>query len=72
MTTSLHDTFLDLRNGEKALSRGFVRNIPILVAGVTREVDFNVPKLLRDVDIVLGMNWLESGNPLIDWCAGKT
>ena len=29
-------------------------------------------KLLHDVDFVLGMNWLETVNPFIDWCAGKT
>ena len=48
-----------------------MRNKPISVAGVTRKADLTVSKLLHDVDIVLGMNWLESVNPLIDWCGGK-
>ena len=30
-----------------------------------------VSHLLHDVDIVLGMNWLKSVNPIIDWCSGR-
>ena len=48
-----------------------MQNTPISVVGVTRKVDLTVLKLLHDVDIVLGMNWIEWGNPLIELCAGK-
>ena len=30
-------------------------------------VDFIVTKLLKDVDLVLGVNWLSLWNPVIDW-----
>ena len=71
LVVSTHNTFLELGTGEKALSRGLVRQTPISVAGVMRKVDLTVSKLLHGVDIVLGINWLESVNPLIDWCSGK-
>ena len=30
-------------------------------------VDFTVTKLLKDVDLVLGINWLSLWNPVINW-----
>ena len=35
------------------------------------KTDLTVSRLLHNVDIVLGVNWLKSVNPLIDWCSGK-
>ena len=65
------DSFLELGNGAKALSRGLVQGAPITLAGVTAKTDLTVSRLLYNVDIVLGINWLKSINPLIDWCSGK-
>ena len=67
LSASSHDTFLELGNGEKALSRGLVRSTPVSVAGVTRKIDLTVSNVLHDVDIMLGINWLELVNPLIYW-----
>ena len=64
------DTFLELGNGTKALSRGMVQGAPITLAGVTTKTDFTVYRLLHDVDIVLGVNWLKTINPIIDWSSG--
>ena len=66
-----HGTLLELGYREKALSRGLVRSTPVSVVGVTRKIDLIVSKLLHDVDIMLDINWLESVNPIIDWCGGK-
>ena len=65
------DTFLELGNGARALSRGMVQGAPLTLAGVTTKTDLTVSRLLHNVDIVLGINWLKSINPLIDWCSGK-
>ena len=48
-----------------------VQGAPITLAGVTTKTDLTVSRLLHNVDIVLGVNWLKSVNPLIDWCSGK-
>ena len=37
------------------------------MGNVVCKLDFIVTKLLHQVDLVLGMNWLESWNPMIDW-----
>ena len=66
-----HDTFLELGNGTTALSRGMVQGAPITLASATSRIDLTVSHLLHDVDIVLGINWLKSVNPLIDWCSGR-
>ena len=51
-----HDTFLELGNGARALSRGMVQGAPITLAGVTTKLDLTVSSLLHEVDIVLGIN----------------
>ena len=63
--------FLELGNGQKYLSRGFVPNVPFFTAGLTVKVNLTVTNLLHNVDLVLGVNWLELANPVIDWSSGK-
>ena len=65
------DVFLELGNGEKILSRGYIPDIPVVTAGLTVKTGLTVTNLLHDVDLVLGMNWLQLVNPVIDWCGGK-
>ena len=48
-----------------------VQGAPITLASATSRIDLTVLHLLHDVDIVLGMNWLKSVNPVIDWCSGR-
>ena len=66
-----HDTLLELGNGARALSRGMVQGAPITLAGVTTNFNLIVSSLLHEVDIVLGINWLKTVNPIIDWCSGR-
>ena len=65
------DVFLELGNGQKYLSRGYVPDVPIVTAGLTVSVGLTVTALLHEVDLVLGMNWLELVNPVVDWSSGK-
>ena len=60
------DVFLELGNGQKYLSRGFVPDVPVVTAGLTVKVNLTVTNLLHNVDIMLGVNWLELVNPVID------
>ena len=66
-----HDVFLELGNGQKYLSRGYVPDVPVVTASLTVKIGFTITTLLHDVDLVLGMNWLELVNPVIDWSCGK-
>ena len=50
------DVFLELGNGEKYLSRGYVPEVPITTAGLTVKVGFTVTNLPHEVDLVLGIN----------------
>ena len=50
------DVFLELGNGEKILSRGYIPDIPVVTAGLTVKTGLTVTNLLHDVDLVLGMN----------------
>ena len=52
------DTFLELGNGQKFLSRGFVPDVPVVTAGLTVKIGLNATTLLHEVDLVLGINWL--------------
>ena len=52
------DVFLELGNGQKYLSRGFVPDTTVVTAGLTVRVGLTVTNLLHEVDLVLGINWL--------------
>ena len=52
------DTFLELGNGQKFLSRGFVLDVLVATIGLTVRVGLTVTSLLHEVDLVLGINWL--------------
>ena len=65
------DVFLELGNGQKYLSRGYVPEVPVVTGGLTVRVGLTVTNLLHDVDLVLGVNWLELVNPVVDWQHGK-
>ena len=54
-----------------ALSCGMVQGAPITLACATSRIDLTVSHLLHNVDLVLGMNWLKSVNPIIDWCSER-
>ena len=60
------DIFLELGNGQKYLSRGHVPDVPVVTAGLTVRVGLTVTNLLHEVDLVLGMNWLQLVNPMVD------
>ena len=65
------DTFLELGNGQKFLSRGFVPEAPVVTAGLIARVGLTITSLLHEVDLVLGMNWLQLVSLVIDWSSGK-
>ena len=64
-------TFLELGNGQMYLSRGFVLDVPVVTASLTVRVGLTVTSLLHEVDLVLGINWLQLVSPVIDWSSGK-
>ena len=61
------DIFLELGNVEKYLSRGYVPDVPVVTAGLTVKIGLAVTNLLHEVDLVLGINWLQLANPVVDW-----
>ena len=71
LSTVHENTFLELGDGQKILSRGKVLNVPIVTAGLTVKMDLTVTSLLHEVDLILGINWLQLVNPLIDWCNAR-
>ena len=56
---------------EKFLTRGFIPDAPIVTAGLTVQLVLTVANLLHDVDLVLGMTWLQLVNPVVGWGSGK-
>lgn len=50
--------FPRLKNGEKILSRGYVPDVPVVVAGLIVQIGVTITCPLHDVDLVLGENWL--------------
>ena len=71
LTTVKDYTFLELGDGQKILSKGKVLDIPIITAGVVSKMDLTITSLLHEVDLILGVSWLQAINPLIDWRSGR-
>ena len=42
-------------------------DVPVVTAGLIVKVRLTVTNLLCDVDLVVGMTWLQSVNPVVDW-----
>ena len=57
--TRKNNTFLELGNGWKVLSKFEAMGIPVVIAGRTFKIDFTVSDLLHNVDIVLGYYLVE-------------
>ena len=58
---------LELGDGTKVSSSGCVQNVRFSLASQIFVQDFTVTKLMPDIDVVLGMTWLERVNSLIHW-----
>ena len=66
-----HNTFLELGDGKKVLSRGRAVDVPVVTSGYTMRTNLTVSNLLHGVDLVLGMTWLKVADPLIRWSTGQ-
>ena len=58
---------LELADGSKVQSTQKATNVNVCVGKSICRVDFTVTKLLKDVDLVLGVNWLSVWNLVINW-----
>ena len=67
LTVEAHNTFLELGDGNKVLSRGRAVDVPVVTSGYEMKTNLTVSNLLHGVDIVLGMTWLKVADPLIRW-----
>ena len=67
LTVESHNTFLELGDGKKVLSRGRAVNVPVVMSGFKMKTNLTVTNLLHGVDLVLGMAWLKVVDPLIRW-----
>ena len=71
LTVESHNTFLELGDGKKVLSRGRAVDVPVVTSGYTMRTNLTVSRLLHGVDVVLGMTWLKVADPLIRWSTGQ-
>ena len=66
-----HNIFLELGNEDKFLSRGYVPNVLVVIAGLTVKLGLTVTNLLHKVGLILGHNWLQLVNPIVDWSSAR-
>ena len=71
LSVESHNTFLELGDGKKVLSRGRAVDVPIVTADYAVKMNLTVSSLLHGVDVVLGMTWLREMDPLICWSTGN-
>ena len=71
LNVEAHNTFLELGDGKKVLSKGRAVDVPVVTAGYAVKMNLTVSNLLHGVDVVLGMTWMRAANPLIRWSTGN-
>ena len=71
LTVESHNTFLELGDGKKVLSRGRAVDVPVITSSYTMRTNLTVSSLLHSVDVMLGMTWLKVADPLILWSTGQ-
>ena len=59
-------TYLELADGTKIMSQGRCDGVHLYTGSVLTKLSLTVTKLLADVQLILGANWLETVNPMID------
>ena len=67
LTCEPAELHLELADGSKIKSTQQTQFTPCTVGEASSLIRFTITKLLSNVDIVLGMDWLARWNPVIDW-----
>ena len=58
---------LELADGSKIRSTQQVQGVKCVLGTFVCSINFTVTKLLHQVDMVIGVDWLARWNPVIDW-----
>ena len=61
------ELYLELADGSKITSTQQTQFTTCTVGEAVSKIKFTITKLLSNVDVVLGMDWLARWNPVIDW-----
>ena len=58
---------LELANGETISSTGIAPNVLVGIRGTSSRIELTTVAMMEGVQVVLGCDWLNMVNPLIDW-----
>ena len=58
---------LELANGETIVSTGIAPDVLVCIGKLASRVSLTAVPMLADVQVILGRDWLNMVNPLIDW-----
>ena len=62
---------LEMANGETIVSTGIAPNVLVSIGKIQFRSDLTAVPLMEGFDIVLGKDWLDMVNPLIDWRSNR-
>ena len=58
---------LELANGETIVSTGIAPNVLVSIGSTVSRVSLTAVPMMEGIDVILGRDWLDSVNPLVDW-----
>ena len=64
-------SLLEMANGDTIVSIGIASSVLVCIGLVQCKCDLTAIPLMRGFDLVLGKDWLDVVNPLIDWRSNR-
>ena len=58
---------LELANGDTVVSTSIAPNVLVCIGSMVSRVSLTAVPLMEDIQVILGRDWLDTVNPLIDW-----
>ena len=58
---------LELANGETIVSTGIAPNVLVCIGSTVSRVSLTAVPLMEGIEVILGRDWLDAVNPLVDW-----
>ena len=62
---------LEIANGETVVSRGIAPDVLLCIGTAQSRISLTTVPMMEGIQVILGRDWLDIMNPLVDWRANS-